>query len=225
MCRTFAIGDIHGCAATFRKLLLYEIKITKQDNIYLLGDYIDRGPGSKEVIDLILSLKTENYQLHTVKGNHEQLFLDSQKDADNLDLWLANGGKATLKSFRIKSFDQLEDHYKHFFESTKYFYDTGDFIFVHAGLNFESKNIFGDTESMLWIRDMKVNKEMLGNKTIIHGHTPILISRVKINAANSFYNNTVNIDTGCCYKKYEGYGYLTALNVETMEFISIRNID
>ena len=58
MARTFAIGDIHGCAETLKKLL-DELRIERSDEIYFLGDYIDRGPGSKEVIDLVLKLQEE----------------------------------------------------------------------------------------------------------------------------------------------------------------------
>jgi hypothetical protein len=79
MSRILAIGDIHGCANTFHKLIFDEIKIRKSDTIYCIGDYIDRGPDSKAVIDLILDLRKKGYQLRTLRGNHEQLMLDSAK--------------------------------------------------------------------------------------------------------------------------------------------------
>ncbi|MEO6813790.1 MAG: metallophosphoesterase, partial [Ginsengibacter sp.] len=68
MKRVFAIGDIHGCIHTFKKLLLDKIKVDKSDKIYCLGDYIDRGHDSKGVIDFILQLRSEGYEIHTIRG-------------------------------------------------------------------------------------------------------------------------------------------------------------
>ncbi|MBK7956987.1 MAG: serine/threonine protein phosphatase [Bacteroidetes bacterium] len=79
MLRTFIIGDIHGCCNTFQRLVLDEICIRKSDKIYCLGDYIDRGPYSKGVIDFILSLRKSGYHIHTLRGNHEQMLLNSTK--------------------------------------------------------------------------------------------------------------------------------------------------
>src|SRR4051812_26027312 len=115
MSRTFAIGDVHGCALTLKELLLDELKIEKQDEIYFLGDYIDRGSRSKEVIDFILGLKKENYKINTLRGNHEQLFIDSDESFSDFDNWIRNGGIATLESFGISRFNELNDEYKSFF--------------------------------------------------------------------------------------------------------------
>src|ERR1043165_5594237 len=109
MPRTFAIGDVHGCALTLKKLLLEEIKIEKEDELYFLGDYIDRGQQSKEVIDFVLELKSQNYKVNTLRGNHEQLFLDSEKSFNDFENWIINGGVATLESFEISRFSELND--------------------------------------------------------------------------------------------------------------------
>ena len=122
MGRTYAIGDIHGCAKTVKKLLLNELKIIKEDTIYFLGDYIDRGSGSKEVIDFIIGLKNENYHINTLRGNHEQLFMDSDRSFSDFQNWIANGGVATLESFEISRFSELEDVYKNFFNETKFYF-------------------------------------------------------------------------------------------------------
>jgi serine/threonine protein phosphatase 1 len=80
MPRVFIIGDIHGCNKTFRKLVLEKISIRKTDKIYCLGDYIDRGPDSKGVIDFIIQLRKDGFNIHTLRGNHEQLLLESEID-------------------------------------------------------------------------------------------------------------------------------------------------
>lgn len=225
MPRTFAIGDIHGCAKTAKKLLLDELKITKQDAIYFLGDYIDRGSGSKEVIDFILQLKNENYNINTLRGNHEQLFMDSDNSFTDFQNWIANGGVATLESFEISRYAELEDIYKNFFNETKFYLETDGFIFVHAGFNFSNENFLEDFDSMIWIRNMKVDKKKIGNRIIIHGHTPTPLEKVKKNLASVNEKGSLNIDTGCVLKDYNGLGYLTALETNTMTLYNVKNVE
>jgi serine/threonine protein phosphatase 1 len=100
--RLFFIGDIHGCSKTFRKLITGVIGIRKSDSIYCIGDYIDRGPGSREVIDFIISLRQSGFRVYTLRGNHEQMLLDSGKGANAFSLWLMNGGDTTLESFKCR---------------------------------------------------------------------------------------------------------------------------
>jgi serine/threonine protein phosphatase 1 len=225
MPRTFAIGDIHGCTKTAKKLLLDELKITKEDAIYFLGDYIDRGSGSKEVIDFILQLKNENYNINTLRGNHEQLFMDSDRSFTDFQNWIANGGVATLESFEISRYAELEDVYKNFFTETKFYFEADGFIFVHAGFDFSNENFLEDFDSMIWIRNMKVDKKKVGNKIIVHGHTPTPVEKVKKNLALINEKGSLNIDTGCVLKDYNGLGYLTALETNTMTLYNCQNLD
>ena len=76
MCRRFVVADIHGCAATFTELLA-QLDVQRCDTLYLRGDYIDRGPHSKGVLDQILALLADGYALCPLRGNHEQLLLDA----------------------------------------------------------------------------------------------------------------------------------------------------
>ena len=120
MIRVIAIGDIHGCSKTLKYLLLKKLKITRSDKIYCIGDYIDRGPDSKGVIDLIIKLRKEGFQLHTIRGNHEEMMMQSINNQKFFDKWMQNGGDATLKSFNISSYNELPSKYKFFFKRTKY---------------------------------------------------------------------------------------------------------
>jgi serine/threonine protein phosphatase 1 len=225
MPRTFAIGDAHGCSKTVEKLLLNELKIAKEDSIYFLGDYIDRGPGSKEVIDFILQLKSEDYNINTLRGNHEQLFMDSDTSFTHFQNWIANGGVVTLESFGISRYAELGNVYKNFFNETQFYFETDRFIFVHAGFDFSNPNFLEDTDSMLWIRNMKVDKKKVGSKIVVHGHTPTPLENVKKNLASINQKGSLNIDTGCVLKDYNGLGYLTALEVETMKLYEVKNVD
>src|SRR5690242_12138778 len=117
MSRFLAVGDIHGCAKTFTHLLMTEFQLQKSDVVVCLGDYIDRGPDSKGVVDLILRLRDSGYTIHTLRGNHEQLMMDSFGGNDFLKrLWIDNGGDKTLRSFGISNYRELGEAYKAFFE-------------------------------------------------------------------------------------------------------------
>ena len=221
MDRIFAIGDIHGCCNTFEKLLSEKLAIQKSDKIYCIGDYIDRGKDSKGVIDLIINLQIKGYQVYTIRGNHEQMMLDSVIDEERLYLWLQNGGIETLKSFGISSVNELPGRYLTFLEQTKFFVETGKYIFVHAGLNFRIENPFTDKEAMLWTRDEYFDKAKINNRIIIHGHTPVPLTYL----FKQLNSNNINIDGGCVYKDRSAFGNLIALSLPDMKLIVMKNID
>ena len=120
MPRVFAIGDIHGCSKTFKKLLLEKIQIRKSDKIYCIGDYVDRGRDSKGVIDFIIELRKKGYHIHTLRGNHEQMMLDAPISKIKMQHWLKNGGYATLKSFHIESLKEIAPKYLSFLKKKKF---------------------------------------------------------------------------------------------------------
>ncbi|GAB1447457.1 metallophosphoesterase family protein [Bacteroidota bacterium] len=221
MPRVFIIGDIHGCCKTFTKLLTDVIALRKSDKIYCLGDYIDRGPNSKGVIDFILHLRNSGYSLHTLRGNHEQLLLNSESNPRIKELWLNNGGDKALQSFGAKSILDLDKKYRNFFRRTKHFIQTKHFILAHAGLNFAAPNPLTDKEVMLWIRNFPVDLNYLNGKILIHGHTPK--SREFI--LSQPFQSPVNLDGGCVYKGREGMGSLFALNFNERTFLEVENID
>ncbi len=221
MSRIIAIGDIHGCVNTFHKLLFDEIRIRKSDTIYCIGDYIDRGPDSKGVIDIIIELRKKGYQIRTLRGNHEQLMLDSGKSRQaHLD-WYLNGGDVTLKNFGVSSFRDLNPEYKDFFNRTRLYFENGPYIFVHAGLNFGPEHPFEDREAMMWIRHITIDKRKLGDRKIIHGHTPRPLEEV----VNPEQDDVYNLDAGCVYRDRPGQGYLVALNLTDGEWIAVKNCE
>ena len=220
MGRIFAIGDIHGCKRTFQKLL-QEMRIRKADTIYCIGDYIDRGPDSKGVIDHILELRKKGYQIRTLRGNHEQMMMDSAHDRQaHLD-WYINGGDTTLKSFGVSGYKDFAPEYKNFFNHTRLCFQSHPFIFVHAGLNFKRADIFEDKNAMLWIRDFYLDKVKLGDRIIIHGHTPMPLEEI----VNPERENIYNLDAGCVYINRPGHGYLVALNLTDGEWLAAKNCE
>lgn len=217
--RLFAIGDIHGCFNSLKELMEEKIQITKTDKVILLGDYIDRGSQSKEVIDYIIELKEKGFDIITIKGNHEAMLLDAFSDEELISSCILNGGVETLKSFGIDTFKKLETKYLDFFKNLQLFFEFENYIFVHAGFNDEIVNPFNDTYHMIWKSRDKYIHPWLKDKTIVHGHRviPSIIcdERIKNN------DRVINLDTGCVYTDYSGYGRLTALEIKSREIFFV----
>ncbi len=214
MNRSFAIGDLHGCNKTLNQLLFKELEVHPSDQLYFLGDYIDRGPDSLGVIQTILGLMDSGYQVHCLRGNHEQLMIDSTTSLTAYFQWLLNGGETTMDSFKQKRFQDFPQIYIDFFHSTQLYIELDHYILVHAGLNFDRENIFEDTDAMLWARLNKSTEPRLNTKRLIHGHTPMTPAKIR-----SQNGNCINIDSGCVFKgKHKNLGYLTALNLNTLDY-------
>jgi serine/threonine protein phosphatase 1 len=223
MGRLFAVSDIHGCYETFHSLLINHIGLTKSDRLILLGDYIDRGEKSKEVIDFIIDLLDTGFNITPLLGNHEEMLLETWKNQDMLPLWLLNSGMTTMESFGIHDIQQVEKKYLDFFLKLKYYEKAGNFLFVHAGFNDFSSDPFSDIHGMIWECRTSYENPELRAKTIIHGHRPKMSEIIlKLISENS---KVIPIDTGCIYEKELGYGKLSALDVGNMKLISIENIE
>jgi len=221
MGRLFAISDIHGCFKPFYKLIVSTIKLTKSDQLILLGDYIDRGDQSKEVIDFIIDLTREGFNVTSLAGNHEVMLACSYYDRDVLPLWLMNSGTSTLESFGIKDIREIDNRYMEFFTTLEYYKILGNMVFVHAGFDDSAFNPFADKHNMIWECRTSYQNPMLSGKTIIHGHRPKTISYVK--KLISEKAKVIPVDTGCVYEKLSGYGNLSALEVNSMTLFSISN--
>jgi serine/threonine protein phosphatase 1 len=222
MSRVFAIGDIHGCFFTFKKLLLDICRVKKDDDVYLLGDYVDRGPRSKELIDYIISLIEDGYRIFPIIGNHEQLLLEAVDSVTAMEIWNKNGNAETLKSFGLDHPSKLEKKYIDFFHSLRYYVLLDDFVLVHGGVDFELPNPLSDLYSMVWIRNTYVDTKKIGGRRLIVGHTPRSLDMI----AESIDSDRILLDGGCVYlHKFPNYGYLCALELNSMELFYQQNID
>jgi len=170
----YIIGDIHGCIDKLKKLyelIAYRIKVN--DTLIFLGDYIDRGANSFEVIEFLKTL--EKY--HTtvfLRGNHEDMFLSYLKNKDTSGLYLYNGGMATLRNYRKNQGSLLlPEKHKEFFNSLHFYYETDEFIAVHAGLRPGIDDIKKQSEyDMIWIRENFFLSSYTWPKLVVFGHTP-----------------------------------------------------
>lgn len=214
-----AVGDIHGCAKTL-DLLLDELDPSPDDHLLFVGDYIDRGPDSKGVIDRLLELR-EEVDCTFLRGNHESLML-GYLDSGAFNLWRVNGGIATLQSYmqNAQDFDIPETHAE-FVRNTKMYHETDDFVFVHAGLKADrsvQENLEdGDEETFLWERGHLQANDFAWEKTVVCGHTP--------QAEPIDQEKLILIDTGACYHTQPGMGRLTAVRLPEREFVDVDYAD
>ena len=168
-----------------------------------------------------MELRSKGFKIRTLRGNHEQLMLDSIKGGDAEEQWLSNGGEETLESFGITSYRDMGPEYQDFFKKTRYYLVNGPYIFVHAGLNFGPEDPFEDRDAMLWIRNINVDTKKLGDRIIVHGHTPRPLEEI----VNTEREDIYNLDAGCVYKDRQGQGHLVALNLTFGQWIAVKNCD
>ncbi|MGM7684757.1 metallophosphoesterase family protein [Cytobacillus sp. Hm23] len=217
MKRMLAVSDIHGDIEKFERLLTLVKYNKEQDQLLLLGDYVDRGPQSRAVIDKIIELKNDG--AIALLGNHDKMMIDAfanQDDPMNLKRWYYNGGIKTLQNYGyeikrddakywyttdefpdpIAINDEIHPHIE-FLKGLPYYYETEDYIFVHAGVHPETPIHDTDPYTLVWIRE-EFHHGYTGNKTVIFGHTPTNYLHKR---PDVFFgkNNIIGIDGGCAY--------------------------
>jgi calcineurin-like phosphoesterase family protein len=177
--RTLAIGDIHGCHVALT-CLLAEVRPRADDRIIFLGDYIDRGPASRAVVESVLDLGDKCASVF-LRGNHEVMILDAREDALKANLWQSYGGFEALMSYGA-GYNQNwvtiipEAHWK-FFERTARYFETEDHIFVHACLDAEA-DMDDQPDWLLYWESVDRLKPHKSGKRIVCGHSPQRSGRV-----------------------------------------------
>ena len=227
------IPDIHGCFKTLKYLLESVLKVTKDDELFFLGDYIDRGPASKEVIDYLMSLQENGWNIHCLKGNHEDYCVRTWEADQKWHLfkpdvqksWESVGAKETYLSFEVKRPREIPEKYIEWMRNLIYYYELEDYILVHAGLNFHISDPFKDTRSMIWVRDFKVDFEKTKGRRIIHGHLPEEYSFIDFVIKNPKNNDFIALDNGVFNTSKTGMGNLLAFNPDTNDLVAQMNLD
>jgi len=217
--RRFVIGDIHGCLKTF-EALVSQFQFTENDQLFLLGDYINRGPDSLGVIAFIRELQ-KKFEVYPLRGNHEQMLLGIQRDP-RLILF-----SPQFRKFYDRKAKKVKSEYFEFFNVLPYCIETEGFYLVHAGLNFKAENPLDDYQSMLWIREFEASQRFLKGKKIVHGHTHKPLSVIQ--EAIEKQHLVIPLDNGC-YKKLqdnsiEEKGNLCGLELNTQVLFVQQNID
>ncbi len=221
----YAIGDVHCCYRTLRVLVEDVIRPEPTDAIFLLGDYIDRGPDSKGVLDYLIELfDREDIFVSPLLGNHEELCLQAAAgDKVAEKIWYGNGGLATLKSFGVERPEDIPKKYLDFMAAMRRIQVKDDYVLVHAGLDFATDDPIHDTtpEFMLWDRSERVHPQNIGDRTLVCGHTVTPLFEIQKSLATS----VIRLDNGCYDKGHMGYGSLVALNLNTRELLVQENCE
>lgn len=225
------IPDIHGCLLTLKTLIEFQIRPEKTDELIFLGDYIDRGPDSKGVLDYVMNLEKEGYRVTALMGNHEDYCLTAwEEDQDAKSFlgirpktktqreWEIYGGRQMLESFDAERPRDIPESYINWMKKLHYYVERDNFIIVHAGLNFEEEDPFEDKFSMIWIREFEIIPEKIGNKKIIHGHVPVNLEYIDM-AVNVPDSKFIDLDNGIYFSNRAGYGNLVALELTSNEYV------
>jgi serine/threonine protein phosphatase 1 len=230
--RIYAVGDLHGRADLLESLLL-QIDVdtmlypASRTIVAFLGDYIDRGPASRGVLELLA--RAQRHETVFLKGNHDVYVEKFLNDPTVLEEWQQIGGLETLASYglrpktspdraeQIRLADEfsnvLPESHRKFFHKLDLSFSCGDFFFVHAGIRPRIPIRRQKEEDLLWIRDDFLLCEEEFEKFVVHGHTPV--------REPDFRSNRINIDTGAF-----ATGRLTCLMIDgtdTVPLIDVRD--
>ncbi|MBU1367921.1 MAG: metallophosphoesterase [Bacteroidetes bacterium] len=237
MNKRWVIPDIHGCAKTLRALVENMIKPGKFDTLYFLGDYIDRGPDSKAVLDYLMELEEQEFQVKFLLGNHEDYcikawdedrskksFFGIKRKMKIQSIWEIHGGKETLESFGATYAGEIPEKYINWMRKLKYYIELDDFVLVHAGLNFKIDDPFTDKEAMIWTREFSVVPEKIRNRKVVHGHVPVDLEFMHHVIQSKAYK-FIDLDNGVYIENRVGYGNLIGYELNEGTQLIQTNID
>ena len=216
--RVFAIGDVHGCASELTALLS-GLELTTGDTIIFVGDYVDRGPDSRGVVDVMLDVEARSgIDSVFLKGNHEDMLLAYLGRPGHWgEAWLSNGGRHALVSYGLHPEASpaevvacMPAQHLRFFETLRTSHTLDGWLIVHAGVRPDRKWSEQDEEDLLWIREEFIDRPHGLPQTVVFGHTPQRSVLVDL-------PYKIGIDTGCVYG-----GSLTALELSEREVFQVR---
>jgi serine/threonine protein phosphatase 1 len=203
--RRFAISDIHGCGKTFIYLVEEILQLTKDDQLFVLGDLIDRGKNPILLIDYIIEKQKEGFQIFVLIGNHEQMLLD--RYASDGNMFYRGALAIDYLEGLVDERTIIKEKYVKFFEEMLFYIELENCFLVHAGFDVDYEfvkiqNIFTNKEAMVWIRDFKGNLERTKQKPVVHGHVVHNLEQIKesLELAKQKKAAVIPIDNGCAYK-------------------------
>ncbi|MGI4915623.1 metallophosphoesterase [Clostridioides difficile] len=212
----YVMSDLHGMYDKFISML-EQIDFNSNDQLYILGDVLDRGDKPLETIDYI----RERKNISLLKGNHELMFQENYIDGSNNFLWFCNGGKNTFYDLEMRGYGYIENFYK-YIKNLPYLEIIDNFILVHAGLylpnNYEYLNIeqiidLQEEDICVWDRTILESNKHIKEYTIIIGHTPTQNIKNYEKAEIYKQEGLIDIDCGACFDN----GKLACLRLDDMK--------
>ena len=192
---TIAIGDIHGCREMLDRLLerCFRYSGERLPRLVFLGDYIDRGPDSRAVVETLIGLERDMPgMVICLRGNHEALLLEALAK-DDMGLWLFNGADTTLASYGVRHVAELPREHLAWYAALKTSFDDGLRFFVHAGVDPERPLDDQREHDLVWMREPFLSTQRDYGRLIVHGHTP------QRNGKPDFRRWRLNLDTAAVY--------------------------
>jgi serine/threonine protein phosphatase 1 len=221
--RIIVVGDVHGCLGKLQEMMKRLEPTPGRDQLVFLGDYIDRGENSRGVVDYLLGLREKHPDTIFLMGNHEKMFIDFLAGVEQA-LFIHNGGGSTIRSYmgsmenprmvmhRGLDSEVLEQMvpavHRAFLRDLRLYFETSDFIMVHAGLRNGVPLEKQTADDLVWIREEFIYSEQDFRKRVIFGHTPFVRPLV--------LPNKIGIDTGAVYGNT-----LTCVILPDLEFVSV----
>ncbi|WP_420455878.1 metallophosphoesterase [Rubrivirga sp.] len=228
---TYAIGDVHGCVRTLDTMLGHLADdaggaLGPEHTLVFVGDYVDRGPSSAEVLDRMVELEVASdagagARCVFLRGNHDQMMLDYADGVGDSELWWVNGGRTTLASYEARGERHLPSEHLDFLRRTVLVAEAAGAAFAHAG--FDTRRSVADNLAdpdpriVLWTRkhfDADLSKWEM---PVVCGHTPV---SEPVN-----WPQLIAIDTGAVFPHRQGLGRLTAVSLPERRFLSIPTVD
>jgi len=224
--KAFAISDPHGCSQTL-KTLVDVLALDSGDYLFLLGDFVNKGPDAKGVLDLVMQWQHAPFTLTALKGNHDQLLLDASRNEDMIPDLRGAQGIPTLRSFYVMDPANIPERYLRWIEQLPTVLSWHNYLFVHAGFRFDISDPLADRQSHLHIRGWygRIDYQWLGQRIIVHGHDQTTAPAITRQLRSLDQNQVLNIDAGCANTEEAGKGYLCAFDLIHKTCLFQPNVD
>lgn len=216
---TYAVGDIHGCADLLRDLLerIDDHAAGRPRKLVFLGDYVDRGPDSAGVLDILRGLRhREPERVVCLMGNHEAMLLAALAEPGGAEHWLANGGEETLDSFGTSEPASIPRDVLDWIEALPSLHMDRLRWYVHAGFRPGGDIPDPSTHNRLWIREPFLSADVDFGRHVVHGHTPRRDGRPEVRPFRT------NLDTAAVYGGALTAGVFDEVSGPPVDFVSVK---
>ncbi|MBO3271289.1 metallophosphoesterase [Hymenobacter defluvii] len=221
----FVTTDIHGCAVTLRHTVEDVLHLRPTDELYVLGDYVNKGPDSQGVLDYLMQLPQRGYQVLCLRGNHDQDLLDAATDQGKME-WASDPDyQLTLQSFGVTQPSEIPPEYLRWLAALPFQHDLADYTLVHAGFDFHQPpdKMRADHHTMMTIKQFTFDASRMQGRRLLHGHVPTPTAEVERHVHN--HQESIGLDTGCVYRHNPELAHLAVLELDSLQLTLQPNLE